>query len=61
MQAECRSRVFRFVDDLTLHLSAAENIVHIRSASRIGYSDFGVNRSRVENLREKLRQKGIVE
>lgn len=61
IQAECRSMIFRFVDDLTLHLSPAENIVHIRSASRTGYFDFGVNFRRVENLREQLRQRGIIE
>ena len=61
IRAECRSMVFRFADDLTLHLTLSNGIIHIRSASRIGYSDFGVNRRRVENLREKLRHKDIIE
>jgi uncharacterized protein (DUF1499 family) len=61
IHAECKSMIFRFVDDLTLHLTASNSIIHIRSASRIGYSDFGVNRRRVETLRKKLRQNGIIE
>jgi uncharacterized protein (DUF1499 family) len=61
IHAECRSMIFRFVDDLTLHLTPSNDIIHIRSASRTGYSDLGVNRRRVENLRKKLRHIGIIE
>jgi uncharacterized protein (DUF1499 family) len=61
IHAECRSMIFRFVDDLTFHLTPSNDIIHVRSASRIGYSDFGVNRRRVENLRKKLRHKDIIE
>ena len=61
IHAECKSMIFRFVDDITLHLTASNGIIHIRSASRIGYSDLGVNRRRVENLRKKLKQNGIIE
>jgi len=61
IHAECRSRFFRFVDDLSLHLDVSNGIVHIRSASRIGYSDLGVNRRRVQSLRIKLQQKDIIE
>jgi uncharacterized protein (DUF1499 family) len=61
IHAECRSMIFRFVDDLTLHLTPSNGIIHIRSASRTGYSDLGVNRRRVENLRKKLQQKDIIE
>jgi uncharacterized protein (DUF1499 family) len=61
IHAECRSMVFRFVDDLMLHLMPSDGIIHIRSASRTGYSDFGVNRRRVENLRKKLRNMDIIE
>jgi len=49
--ATFRSRVFRFVDDLQLRLDAERDLIQVRSASRLGYSDFGVNRQRVENLR----------
>ena len=61
IHAECRSMIFRFVDDLTLHLTPSTGIIHIRSASRIGYSDLGVNRRRFETLRKKLQHKDIIE
>jgi uncharacterized protein (DUF1499 family) len=48
---ECRSAVFGFVDDLEFYFSK-KNVIQVRSASRLGYSDFGVNRKRVEKLRE---------
>ena len=60
LHAECRSRIFRFVDDLELRLRAAEGIIAVRSASRLGYSDLGVNRKRVEALRAKLKQRGVI-
>ena len=61
IHAECKSMFFRFVDDLTLHLTPSNGIIHIRSAARTGYSDFGVNRRRVESLRKKLQHKDIIE
>lgn len=57
IRAEFISRVFRFVDDvefLIVELESEETLIHVRSASRIGYSDFGVNRKRVEELRCEL-------
>ena len=60
LHAECRSRLFGFVDDLELHLRPSEGIIAIRSASRLGYSDFNVNRMRVEKLRESLAAKGLL-
>jgi len=51
LHAESRSALFRFVDDLELQLRAEERAIAIRSASRVGYSDMGVNRDRVERLR----------
>ncbi len=60
LHAECRSALFRFVDDLELHLRPNEEVIAVRSASRLGYSDFGVNRSRVEKLRGKLLSAGVV-
>jgi uncharacterized protein (DUF1499 family) len=45
------SSIFRFVDDVEFRLDAARGVIHVRSASRAGYSDFGVNRKRVEKLR----------
>ena len=60
LHAECRSRFFGFVDDLELHLRASEGIIAVRSASRLGYSDFGVNRRRIEKLRAMLHAQGVV-
>ena len=52
IHAEFTSRVFRFVDDLECYYNKEKDIIEIRSASRIGYTDFGTNRSRVEKLRK---------
>lgn len=60
LHAEVRSLVLRFVDDLEFRLNPASGIVSVRSAARKGYSDFGVNRRRVEDLREKLFEAGLI-
>jgi uncharacterized protein (DUF1499 family) len=60
LHAECRSRFFGFVDDLELHVRPADKLIAVRSASRLGYSDLGVNRERVENLRALLRDQGVI-
>ncbi|PLX83081.1 MAG: DUF1499 domain-containing protein [Desulfuromonas sp.] len=52
--AESRSSVFGFVDDLEFHYRPEQGVIAVRSASRSGYFDFGVNRSRLETLREAL-------
>lgn len=61
LHAECRSAIFRFVDDLELHLRPDDNVIAVRSGARLGYYDFGVNRRRVETIRETLRREGVVE
>ena len=58
--AECSSAVFGFIDDLELHLRPSQNSIAVRSAARLGHSDFGVNRKRVENLRLLLRQQSVI-
>ena len=50
-----KSAVFGFVDDVELELDETAKVVHVRSASRVGRGDFGVNRKRVEAIRAKLR------
>jgi len=60
IHAECRSLLFRFVDDLELQLRPDRGQIAVRSASRVGYSDLGVNRRRVEALRVALRKRGLV-
>ncbi|MBT7152642.1 MAG: DUF1499 domain-containing protein [Deltaproteobacteria bacterium] len=61
LHMECKSLIFRFVDDLELLLTPTTGIIDIRSASRLGKSDFGVNRKRVESLRQVLLNKGLIE
>ncbi len=51
IHATFTSRLLRFVDDLELLFADTGGVVHVRSSSRLGYSDFGVNRARVERLR----------
>jgi uncharacterized protein (DUF1499 family) len=51
LHAEMRSLMFRFVDDIEFSLAADTGLIHVRSASRVGHSDFGVNRKRVERIR----------
>lgn len=52
LHAEVRSLVFRFVDEIEFVLDPAKGMIEVRSASRVGYSDFGVNRRRVERIRK---------
>jgi len=49
--------LLRFVDDLEFQYSPDEDVIHMRSASRLGYSDFGTNRKRLESIRERLEEK----
>jgi uncharacterized protein (DUF1499 family) len=54
LRAEFTSRVWRFVDDVECYHDEENGVIHIRSASRVGYSDFGTNRKRVEELRRNM-------
>ena len=54
LRAECRTMVFRFIDDLELLTDIDKEVIHVRSASRVGTWDLGVNRRRVESLRRRL-------
>jgi uncharacterized protein (DUF1499 family) len=56
LHAEATSLVLHFVDDIDVVLDAEAGVIHIRSASRIGHSDFGVNRKRIETIRAHLRK-----
>jgi uncharacterized protein (DUF1499 family) len=62
LRAEFVSRVFRFVDDVEFLLDAQKQVIHFRSASRAGRSDFGVNRRRMEGIRraftERMKSEG---
>lgn len=50
---ECRSRIFRFVDDVDFRFDDEARLIHFRSASRLGRRDFGVNRERMEKIRRR--------
>ena len=50
------SRIFRWTDDVEFLVDTDAGLVHVRSASRVGHSDLGVNRARVEELRSLLEQ-----
>ena len=61
LRAEFRSALFRFVDDVEFYVEPESSQIHFRSASRVGRSDLGVNRARMEQIRESLassRQQG---
>jgi uncharacterized protein (DUF1499 family) len=51
LYAEFRTPLMRYVDDVELYYDQRAGLVHVRSASRLGRRDFGVNRKRVEELR----------
>ena len=51
LHVEFRSRIFRFVDDVEFFFDEADSLVQFRSAARTGYSDMGVNRKRMEEIR----------
>ena len=61
MHVELVSAVFRFVDDVEFHLRPDDGIIAVRSASRTGYSDMGVNRKRVESIRKAMRTRDLIE
>jgi uncharacterized protein (DUF1499 family) len=52
LSAEARSALFGFVDDVKFVLLPEQGIIEVRSSARTGYSDLGVNRRRVERIRE---------
>ena len=54
LYAEFKSKLMGYVDDVEFYLDPKENVIHVRSASRLGKSDLGVNRARVEEIRAKL-------
>ena len=54
LYAEFTSALMGYVDDVEFYLNADKNIIEVRSASRLGESDLGVNRDRVESIRAKL-------
>ncbi len=54
LRFEFRTMLMRYVDDVEFLNSPADSLIHVRSASRIGHSDLGANRKRVERVRSAL-------
>ena len=59
LYAEYESALMGFVDDVEFYFPLGANIIHVRSASRLGYSDLGANRKRIEAIRARLAQAGV--
>jgi len=57
IHAEFRSKLFRFVDDVEFLIDDKTKTIHVRSASRTGYSDMGVNGKRIEIIRVIFNEK----
>jgi uncharacterized protein (DUF1499 family) len=57
LYAEYRSKLMRFVDDVELVYDEKAGLIHVRSASRLGRRDMGVNRARIEALRARIEGK----
>ncbi|MBD2293431.1 DUF1499 domain-containing protein [Anabaena sphaerica FACHB-251] len=51
LYAEFKSALMGFVDDVEFYLDSQAKVIHLRSASRLGYGDLGVNRQRIETIR----------
>ena len=47
------TRFLKFADDVEFRVDPLERVIHVRSASRIGHSDMGANRERIEDLRRR--------
>lgn len=54
--AEFKTALMGFVDDVEFYLDRSANVIQVRSASRLGQSDLGVNRKRIETIRAKLNE-----
>jgi uncharacterized protein (DUF1499 family) len=57
LAATFTSSIFRFVDDLEIRIDTGQKMIHMRSASRVGHGDGGVNRKRVEQLKNLFQLK----
>jgi uncharacterized protein (DUF1499 family) len=58
LHAEATSAIFRFKDDVEFFIDSEAKVIHFRSASRVGKSDLGANRARMEMIRKAFEQEG---
>jgi uncharacterized protein (DUF1499 family) len=56
LYAEFTTRLMGYVDDAEFYLDRQAGLIHVRSASRLGRRDFGVNRERIDSIRAMLAQ-----
>jgi uncharacterized protein (DUF1499 family) len=56
IRAEVKSLIFRFIDDIECLIDPDARLIHFRSASRVGRSDLGVNRRRMEQFRKAFKR-----
>jgi uncharacterized protein (DUF1499 family) len=61
IHAEFTSTVFGFVDDVDFRFDTADRRIDLRSASRVGYTDFGANRRRIEEIRQRFQAAATME
>jgi uncharacterized protein (DUF1499 family) len=54
LHAEFTSKIFGFVDDVEFVIDEQRRRIDFRSASRVGYYDFGVNRKRMDDICRRL-------
>lgn len=54
LYAEFTSQLMGYVDDVEFLVDENAQIIHVRSASRLGQSDLGVNRKRIEEIRRRF-------
>jgi uncharacterized protein (DUF1499 family) len=52
LYAEFKSAKMGFVDDVEFYVDKESKLIHVRSASRVGYGDLGVNRKRIDAIRQ---------
>jgi len=57
IHAESVSAIMRFVDDVEFFFDDRQKVIHVKSASRVGYSDLGVNRRRIEKIRKLFNER----
>ncbi|MCB1176565.1 MAG: DUF1499 domain-containing protein [Leptospiraceae bacterium] len=53
---EFTSLLMRYVDDVEFYFDDSAKLIHVRSASRVGKSDFGVNRERIEKFEDEIKK-----
>ncbi len=56
IHAEAHTLLFNFIDDVEFLKNSTGGYIDVKSSSRLGYSDLGANRSRIEQLREELKK-----